>query len=166
MIGSDGVAVALDGDDDAATGECVSGFDVDVDAVVVAAGCLVGGVAHGLGEFGDEAFEFVGVDDGKVERSFRGCSAGAGGDRGYVTGFVEGACEAAQAGGRVYGAQIGVGEAARVGDHGGATGSVGAAGGGVDGCFPSVDHQGQGVRGVRRLRRCRRRRGLEPVATR
>jgi hypothetical protein len=32
----------------------------------------------------------------------------------------------------------------RVGDEGGTTGSLGPAGGWVDRCFPSVDHQGQG----------------------
>ena len=64
-------------------------------------------------------------------------------DRGCVTGFVEGACEAAQAGGWVYGAQIGVGEAACVGDHGGATGSVRVAGGGVDGGLHSLITSGR-----------------------
>ena len=78
VVRSDGVAVALRGDDDATASECVLGLDVDIrDAVVVASGCLVGGVAHGLGEFGDEAFEFVGVDGGEVERSFCRCGGGA-----------------------------------------------------------------------------------------
>jgi hypothetical protein len=59
VVGSDGVVVAFRGDDDAPPGERVVRFDKHVDAVVVAAGCLVGGVAHGLGEFGDEALELV-----------------------------------------------------------------------------------------------------------
>jgi hypothetical protein len=54
-----------------------------------AAWCLVGGVAHGLGEFGDEALELEGVDGGEVELPSGGCGAGAGGDGGDVMGFVD-----------------------------------------------------------------------------
>lgn len=149
VVGADGVVVALGGDDDASSGEGVAGLDVDVDAVVVTAGRAVGGVPHGLGEVGDEAFELVGVDSGEVDLAPGRCGAAGGCDGCDGASFVEGAGEAAQAGGWVDRAQVGAGEVVRAGDEGSSADPGRAPGGGVNGDLPPVDDQ----------RKCRRKAG-------
>ena len=67
VVGTDGEAVALGGDDDPSVGQGVGRLDEHVDTMVATARGEIGAVAHRLGEIADELLERVGVNRAQID---------------------------------------------------------------------------------------------------